>query len=202
MEMQSNFNWMSERLNSWRDNQREREGEEREKRELTLLDFLINQCCFAISLTPRAEGGVAVCVTCCAKMAPSSRCLFFLVTFQSLFLISVWGCDYNECRQDAINHEGDWVKCDDCVCNDFNSIADDDGNCDINDEDLYECWIMQDIDDGTITWSCMPRMKTAWIIGFVFISLFACCCIAGLCAFVCKPKKNEDVRVVLVHSQI
>lgn len=94
------------------------------------------------------------------------------------------------------------MKCDPCVCNDFNDIGDDDGDCEIHDEDLYECWIMYDIDDGNIYWSCMPRMKTAWIIGFVFISVFGCCCVAGLCSMLCKPKRNDEIKVVLVHSQI
>lgn len=127
---------------------------------------------------------------------------WFLLNFILLFS-SILSCSYNSCRNDAIENEGDWVKCDVCVCNDFETITtDDDDTCQINDEDLYECWIKQDINDGTITWSCMPRMKTSWIIGFVFISLFGCCCIAGLLSLLCKPKKNDEIKVVLVHSQI
>jgi hypothetical protein len=133
-----------------------------------------------------------------------SRALIWSVLNFLFVLLPIWACNYQGCAQDARDHEGDWVKCDDCVCNDFNNLVDDDGGtCEIHDEDIYECWIMQDIDDGTVTWSCMPRMKTAWIIGFVFISLFGCCCIVGLCSYFCKPaKRNEEVRVVLVHSQI
>jgi hypothetical protein len=144
----------------------------------------------------------AWCSCWCLEMA-TSRALVCSLLNLFLLVVPLLACNYADCVQDAMQHEGDWVKCDDCVCNDFNNIADDDGgSCEIHDKDVYQCWILQDIDDGTVTWSCMPRMKTAWIIGFVFISLFGCCCIAGLCSYFCKPKRNEEVRVVLVHSQI
>ena len=126
-----------------------------------------------------------------------------LFLYFTLYILSSYGCDYSSCRNDAISHEGEWVKCDTCVCNDFESITDDNSDtCQISNEDLYECWIQQDISDGSVTWSCMPRMKTGWIIGFVFISLFGCCLCAGLISYLCKPKRNDEIKIVLIHPQI
>jgi hypothetical protein len=57
------------------------------------------------------------------------------------FIQYVASCDDKlDCFNDATNHENDWVKCDLCVCNNFDDYTDDSEACSASDEKLYNCW--------------------------------------------------------------
>jgi hypothetical protein len=120
-----------------------------------------------------------------------------------LQLLYVFSCDDKlDCAQDAQSHEGEWVNCDACVCNNFDDYTDDTSACQTN-ADYYNCYIMQEINDGSVTWSCTTVMKTPWVIGFVFIALIGCSCCCGAIAACSGYKKNrqpEEVKIVLVNA--
>lgn len=90
-----------------------------------------------------------------------------------------------DCFHDANDDQGVYQKCDMCVCDDFGTndpyYDDDEDSCGGN-EDLFNCFIKV---EGRVRY-CKLEMKTAWIIGFVFIGIFCCCGSIGLCVFCCR----------------
>ena len=116
------------------------------------------------------------------------------LALQIVLLVNA-GCDKNACANDVYDHQGDYVRCDMCVCDDFGKYAegsndDDGGSCSGYDNEYYACYIKSEKDDDT--WYCKVRMKTSWIIGIVFIVLVSCCCCAGVCYyFNYKRKPNQ-----------
>lgn len=66
----------------------------------------------------------------------------FFVTLLLALLPHVVPCDdKQDCFTDAIDHDGDWVKCDLCVCSNFDDYTDDSNACSATDENLYNCWL-------------------------------------------------------------
>jgi hypothetical protein len=95
----------------------------------------------------------------------------------------------DDCFHDATDDQGTYKKCNMCVCDDFGTndpyYDDDEDSCGGN-EDLFNCFIKV---EGRVRY-CKIEMKTAWIIGFVFIGIFCCCGSIGLCVFCCRRCQN------------
>jgi hypothetical protein len=118
-----------------------------------------------------------------------------------LLLIASW-CSYvnadcgnsnlQDCSKDMFDNEGDYVRCDLCVCGNFDDLTDDAKGCTTDNEDLYNCYMKysEQTGDDPAEFTCYLGMKTAWIIGFVFISICGCCSIAACCTYFFRSKKG------------
>ena len=79
-----------------------------------------------------------------------------------------------KCLLNSFSKNGEFVKCDMCVCESYDDISGSTGDCGA-DENIYNCYISYDF------WSiqCQSQMKTTWIIIFSVIAVAGCC---GCCA--------------------
>jgi hypothetical protein len=127
-----------------------------------------------------------------------------LVLFACLVLYahadSCGNSNLQDCSKDMFDNEGEYVRCDLCVCSNFDDLTDDSGGCSTDNEDLFNCYMKyaEPTGDDPAEYSCYLRMKTAWVIGFVFISICACCSIAACCSYIFRPKKE----VVIIRQNL
>ena len=94
--------------------------------------------------------------------------LRFLMILSGLYSL-VTSCSTeskSDCYDDASSNEGDWVRCDLCVCDNFDDFTDDEKACSASNNDLYNCYIKQDVDLPDITWSCKVCIVTIQLILF------------------------------------
>lgn len=99
------------------------------------------------------------------------RCALFVVVFLSLLLIVVGDCsDQNDCTSDALQNSGEYVRCDMCVCDNFGDVSNDgdESACSGFSNTYYKCYVKS---ESINKWHCRIRMKTDWLIAFIFIAV-------------------------------
>ena len=109
-----------------------------------------------------------LCVVCIVNLLPCSA-----------------SCSANErqsCRSDAIQNQGDWVRCKMCACDDFGDMSDDEdaNGCSGFPKRYYKCFIKA----TSNSWSCKVRMKRDWLVAFIIISIVGVCVICSLCVVI------------------
>mmetsp|Transcript_17997 Transcript_17997/g.30118 ORF Transcript_17997/g.30118 Transcript_17997/m.30118 type:complete len:172 (+) Transcript_17997:57-572(+) len=130
--------------------------------------------------------------------------LFLLVVV--LLALSVNGCDFASCRNDARANEDDFVRCDMCNCDGLDELSGNPGTCTTSNDNMYNCYVKYDAEE--FTWTCSLRMKIGYILLFVFISLFGCFSCIYCCSVVEKQQRKQrwpesdsnNINVVLIDD--
>ena len=111
---------------------------------------------------------------------------FFLYLLFIVCVVYLSTCDAScsesekqDCRQDAIQNEGEWVRCKMCACDDFGDISGDGGEsaCSGFPKRYYKCYVKA----TSNSWSCKVKMKTDWLVAFIIVSVVGACVICSLC---------------------